>query len=268
MSLLINESYVNPDTSLWVSKVGDTISGNLTVDGTLAVDGPAQFFGGGAVKIANPSTLYLANTGQSQPGLLLYSDNAATPNGYAETNGTVYLGRVGAGNTANSTFVPSAPATNGDVLTVGGRITSTGILAGPSVTPFELITTPKVVSPVSTLPAEDIFTNDADYPTAIGETYEVAFSGRVFLRTGTPDPDDVVYVKITAGATYPGSIWVFPVFPEAVGVAGLGLYNHVIRVKSDLVLPSMTLSVGQILAGTSTAVYEAAVYTFTATRVA
>jgi len=268
MSLLGSQVFASSDTPCWISAQGGTVTGTLTVDGNLSVDGSAQFFGGGAVKIANPSTLYLANTGQSQSGLLLYSDNAGTPNGYAETNGTLYLGRVTAGNTANSTFVPSAPTTNGDVLTIGGRIASTGILQGPSVTPSEIINATKVITPVPTAPTTTAFAVDTPYPTVIGQTYEISAKGRILLASGTPAVDDVIYVTLTAGATYPGTVWIYPVFPSATNVNGIGLYDILTRVKSDQALPSITVSVSEVLGMGSTAVYQAALFSFSATRVA
>lgn len=194
MSLLVNQSYANPSTPLWLSSGGGTITGNLTIDGNLAVDGPAQFFGGHSVKIANPSTLYLANTGQSQAGALLYSDNAATPNGFIETNGTIYLGRIGASTTANTSFIPSAPTTNGDVLSVGGQILSA---AGKGITPLSSSTAstniPVGVS-TSLAPTPAI-------PITNGQTYDVQVNGYFAVPIGTtPAPLDKIEVLVSVGS--------------------------------------------------------------------
>jgi len=199
MSLLGTPVYANPTTPLWVSVGGDTIDGNLTVNGNLAVNGPAQFYGGHTVKIANPSTLYLANTGQSQAGALLYSDNAATPNGFVETNATIYLGRIGAGNTANTSFVPSAATTNGDVLSVGGQILSA---AGKGITPLSSSTAstniPLGVS-TSLAPSPAV-------PITSGQTYDVQVNGYFAVPVGTtPAPLDKMEVLVSVGSgTSPG----------------------------------------------------------------
>lgn len=201
MSLLGTQVYANPDTSCWVSVDGGTISGNLTIDGNLAVDGPAQFFGGHTVKIANPSTLYLANTGQSQSGLLMYSDNAATPNGYIETNGVVYLGRVGAGNTANTAFTPSAAGTDGDLLEVGGQILSA---PGGGITPLVSSTASTNVAVGG--PSIDLSPTPAIAITT-GLTYEIEVKGFVTIPLLTaPAAGDKFELIVSVGpGAFPGA---------------------------------------------------------------
>lgn len=199
MSLLGTPVYANSTTPLWVSVNGDTVDGNLTVNGNLAVNGPAQFFGGHTVKIANPSTLYLANTGQSQAGALLYSDNSATPNGFIETGATIYLGRITAGNTANTSFTPSAPTTNGDLLTVGGQILTA---AGKGITPLSSST-------ASTNIPVGVSTSLAPTPAIAitsGQTYDVQINGYFSVPIGTtPAALDKMEVLVSVGSgTSPG----------------------------------------------------------------
>lgn len=196
MSLLGNPVYANPSTPLWVSVAGDTIDGPLTVNGNFAVNGNAQFAGGTAVKIASPTVLYLSNPGQSQAGLYMYSDNAGTPNGFAETNATLYLGRVGANTTANTFFTPSAPTTNNDILRVGGQILSA---AGKGISPI-------VSSTASTSIPVGVSTSLAPTPAIAitsGQTYDIQVSGYFAVPLGTtPAPLDKMELIVSVG---PGS---------------------------------------------------------------
>ena len=153
MSLLINESYVNPNTPLWVSATGDTIDGDLTVNGNLAVTGNATFTGT-SVRIQSADKLYFTNAIGSSTGLLEYSDPTGV-NGSIETFGTLYFGRLLTGNTANTSFTPSAAGTNGDVLAVGGRITTApggGISPVSSPTALVNVTLGATVPMVPTTP--------------------------------------------------------------------------------------------------------------------
>jgi len=198
MSLLGTPVYANTSTPLWVSVNGGTVTGNLTVDGTLAVDGPAQFFGGHTVKIANPSTLYLANTGQSQAGALLYSDDAATPNGYVETNAVVYLGRIGAGNTANTAFTPSAAGTDGDLLEVGGQILTA---PGGGITP--LVSSTATTNITVGGPSIDLSPSPV-IPITTGLTYEIEVKGFVTIPLLTaPAAGDKFELIVSVG---PGAL--------------------------------------------------------------
>lgn len=201
MSLLGTPVYANTSTPLWVSVNGGAVSGNLTVDGNFAVDGNAQFSGGTAVKIASPTVLYLSNPGQSQAGLYMYSDNAATPNGYIETNASVYLGRIGAGNTANTAFTPSAPTTNGDLLAVGGQILTA---PGKGITP--LVSSTATTNVTVGGPTIDLSPTPT-IPITTGLTYEIEVKGYVSVPLLTvPAAGDKFELIVSVGpGAFPGA---------------------------------------------------------------
>lgn len=256
MSLLGTPVYANPSTPLWASAGGGTISGFTTFAQGLESDG--------VTRVASPLGLRLTAAPPNQVNVAgILAPDAAGQNLYFATNGIMYLGRNTAGNTANTTFTPAAPASNNDVLAVGGTISTK---AGASITPQSLINSGKSVAPVPNSPTITTITNDTAYPTVIGGQYDVSVKGRILLASGASDPDDTIQVILTAGSAYPGAIWNYVVYPSATGE--LGLFDIRTRVTSDAVLASMTVGLTAILAGASTAVYNASVLSFNATRVA
>jgi len=197
MSLLGNPVYANPSTPLWVSVAGDTIDGNLTVTGTLEANGPTIL--DGTVDVRNgASGVNFRNTTGTSLGLKVSTDALGT-NAYLETNGTLYLGRAGAGVTANTSFVPSAPTTNGDVLTVGGQILSA---AGKGITPTVSTTATTSIPvgvPTSLAPTPAIAITS-------GQTYDIQVSGYFTIPLGTtPAPLDKMELIVSVGpGTAPG----------------------------------------------------------------
>ena len=91
-----------------------TLSDNTTIDGTLAVRNGVIF-----------KDLTGTNT-----GLNVSTAGPAGTNGTIETNGTLYLGQLTAGTSANSYFTPSAAGNYSDVLILGGTL----IVTGPTAT--------------------------------------------------------------------------------------------------------------------------------------
>lgn len=201
MSLLGTPVYANASTPIWLSAGGDTIQGNLTVNGTLDVSGNADFQSpqvsvAGQLSLQGPNAkMSFQETGVGT-GMTLLSDTGQV-NGFIETNGTLYLGRLVAGNTANTTFTPSAPTTNGDVLTVGGRI---GTAAGGGITPIASSVPNTVIpfggsTPLSPVPA---------LPTLPTTWYDVQLTGLWSLPGSfTPAADDVADVTVAVEAGGP-----------------------------------------------------------------
>lgn len=183
MSLLANESYVNPTTPLWASATNGTIA-NLSVTETAD-------FQGTLVRIRATDKLYFTSSNGATTGMLEYTDNGT--NGFIETNGSIYLGRTLAGNTANTSFTPSAATTNADVLAVGGRISTA---PGGGITPLSSSTAstniPVGVS-TSLAPSPAI-------PISTGLTYDVQINGYFSIPIGTvPAALDKMEILVSLG---------------------------------------------------------------------
>jgi hypothetical protein len=262
MSLLGSQVFASSSTPCWLSTGGGEVEGSIAVRDTVAIV-PSIVSGTSALVLGPggapdyPYTSLIESTPVdvltslgSELSFYTRQNILATPPALAMTIDSTQNVTMSSGLTVTS---------NLDVL---------GLIQGPSMTPSEIINATKVITPIPTAPLSTAFAVDTPYPTVSGETYEISAKGRIFLDSGTPDPGDVIYVTLTAGATYPGTVWIYPVFPSAAGVSGIGLFDIFTRVKSDQALPSITVSVGQVLAGGSTAVYEASLYSFSATRVA
>jgi hypothetical protein len=206
MSLLINESYVNPTTPLWVSATGDTIKGDLIITGDLDVDGNTDLKGpqttveGQLAVLNSGSGIAFQDATVVATGMTLFTDTPAT-NGFIETNGTLYLGRFLAGNTANTSFTPSAPTTNGDVLAVGGRISSA---PGGGITPLSSSTASTNVAvgggTVSLSPSPVI-------PITTGLTYDIQVNGYFSIPLLTvPAVGDKMRILVSVGpGTFPSA---------------------------------------------------------------
>jgi len=187
MSLLGTPVYANPTTPLWVSAGGDTIDGNFTVNGSLIAKG--------SVEIENGATgIVFQNAAGNATGLKVSTDAAGT-NGAIETNGTLYLGRSGAGATANTSFVPSAPTTNGDVLSVGGRIvTAPGGGISPVSSPTPLVNVTLGGGPVTMVPSTPI-------PIVNTKWYDIQVSGYWTIPLlSAPAVGDKAEVFVAVGA--------------------------------------------------------------------
>lgn len=183
---------MNPTTPLWVSATGDTINGDLTVNGTTTLNGIVDFVGGGnPVRVRANTQLYFTNAGGNTTGMLQYTDNGT--NGFIQTNGSLYLGRTLSGTSANTVFTPSAPTTNGDVLAVGGRITTApGGGITPVSSPTALVNVP-LGSTVAMVPTNPI-------PIATGIWYDIQVSGYWTIPLGTaPAVGDKAEIFVAVG---------------------------------------------------------------------
>lgn len=191
MSLLGTQVYANTVTPLWVSAGGDTIDGNLTVNGNFVAAGNSADFTGTLVRIRAADKLYFTSANGATTGLLEYTDNGT--NGFIETNGSVYLGRTLAGTSANTVFTPSAPTTNGDVLAVGGRITTA---AGGGITPVSSPTALVNVPLGATVP----MVPTTPIPIATGTWYDIQVTGYWTIPLGTaPAVGDKAEIFIAVG---------------------------------------------------------------------
>ena len=109
MSALIRQSHADNDKPLWLSVNGGTAT-NLTVD-TLTVD------------CANGGSLEIEGNGGV--GLRLVSTNS-TPNGFIQTDNSIFFSKIGNVPPATSFFTPGGTP-NTDVLEVSGTIATKNI---------------------------------------------------------------------------------------------------------------------------------------------
>jgi hypothetical protein len=135
MSLLINESYANPATPLWVSATGGTIDGNVVINGNLQVvsSGP----GTGAIEcnelVANLdiqcSEYKFVGPGGTTSSFITTA-NPNTPTESMVLSSTQEIDFVKGSGAANTRLVLSAPGSNLDNLIVGGNVTMQSMSAG------------------------------------------------------------------------------------------------------------------------------------------
>ena len=255
MSLLGSQVYANPSSPCWLGTAGGTVAGTTVFTGAVECDN--------VLRVASPLGLRLTAAPPNQVNIGgIVAPDAGGANLFLATNGTMYLGRNTAGNTANTTFTPSAPATNNDILAVGGTVSTK---AGASITP-QTIATNKSVAPIPNSPTVTNITNDTAFPTVPGAVYDVSIKGRVLLASGVADPDDQVQVVVNNLQNYPGMSWIYVQYPSATG--SVGLFDIRTRIISDATMTSLTVGFSTILNGASTAVYNGTIFSFNATRVA
>jgi hypothetical protein len=203
MSLLITRDYANGSTPLWLPASGGTMSGNLTVNGTITA-----------------TSDIISETEVDAPSLRVIDSNAASKLILQNTGGftlvqstdAIKFTQLGTTN-GNTTFTPSVFGANTDALAVGGSITCA---IGPI--PTQIITSTKTVNPIAVSPAAPSqFGTDATVTSISGAEYDVQVTGTVYCVSGTPDPADYVVYNFTAGGSGTISAIVYP------GVANAGL---------------------------------------------
>ena len=140
MSLLINESYANPSTPLWVPVTGGVIDGNLQVNGNLGVDGTAR----ATLTITSLTGDVEASGSLKGQSVALRTPAGLPTNASISTNGVVPTIMTVASNEIDF-GLPATPANTkltmslppplgvGDVLTVGGRVEMQSMKAGPQM---------------------------------------------------------------------------------------------------------------------------------------
>jgi hypothetical protein len=114
MSLLGTPVYANPDTPIWVSANGDTITGDLIVTGTVEA---------GAVEVANGGAGYqIVGAGPSTVSVFQHLEGFS-PATYIRSNDPIVFSQIGAPS-GNTSLVQSVQGANADVLTVGGTVST------------------------------------------------------------------------------------------------------------------------------------------------
>jgi hypothetical protein len=212
MSLLIARDYANKGTPLWLPASGGTMSGNLTVDGTITA-----------------TSDIISETEVDAPSLRVIDSNAASKLILQNTGGftlvqstdAIKFTQLGTTN-GNTTFTPSVFGANTDALAVGGSITCA---IGPI--PTQIITSTKTVNPIAVSPAAPSqFGVDTSITSISGAEYDVQVTGTVFCVSGSPDPTDYIVYEFTCGGSGVISAILFPAAADAGlggnGVTGLG----------------------------------------------
>lgn len=178
MSLLANEVYANSSTPLWLSANNPVVSGTITA-------GSFTTTPGGNVRIIDAS-------GNIAMGLTSQSGNT-----YLQSGGPLKLGQPGQ-VTTNTTFTPSAPGANLDVLTVGGQINGGGITPVPSIVTTASISVGSSGAAITITPTTALVN---------GGVYDIQVSGYWSVPAGvtTPDPTDQIILTLQTGtAVSPG----------------------------------------------------------------
>lgn len=188
MSLLGTQVYANPTSPCWVSTAGGSISGALTVDGTLNVTG--------ASTLAN--TLFTTTAGAVvglgagvNVGLELRSDGV---DGNINSDGVIYFGREG--TVGGSTSITPGATPNTDVVVIGGRLTTApggGITPEVSLVPAPVLLTigggQVALVPNPVLP---IFNNN---------WYDIQVTGYWGIPIGSvPAVGDILSLRFSVGA--------------------------------------------------------------------
>jgi len=204
MSLLISRDYANSGTPLWLPASGGTMTGNLTVNGTITA-----------------TSDIISETEVDAPSLRVIDGSGATLMSFANIAGSnviqstapIKFTQLGTGS-GNTTLTLSAAGANTDNLTVGGTV---NCLIGP--VPTQVITSTKTVNPVAVSPAAPSqFGVDTSITSISGAEYDVQVTGTVFCVSGTPDPADYIVYEFTAGGSGTVDAIVFP----GAAAAGLG----------------------------------------------
>ena len=253
MSLLGTPVYANTDTPLWLSVGGDTINGNLTVNGTIQAS--LDIDAGGDMS-ANDITLQgsVVLPGTTNNALVTTDTTGAILNLVAETS--ITMGRDAI--TPNTTLVVSAPGSGLDAFT-------TNFLYAIGPVPTSLVTVPKTINPVPVSPAPaQAFLVDTSLPTLNGAIYEVQATGSFALAAGVADPDDALYFEVDAGTGL--SITTYTYYPSRPGQSANWSLRQ--RIVCNAAQPSLSVLTQVLRAGASTADYSATINYFSATRVA
>ena len=254
MSLLGTQVFANPATPLWLSASGDTINGDLIVDGDLTVEQVTTM----EAQLNANSDINLAGTlffGPPNGNVQAIAVDANGDNIFLQGEQAIKFGKLGQ-LTTNTTLTLSAPGSGLDNFT-------TNFLNAIGPVPTNLINLPKSVNPVPTTPAQ-AFLVDTPFPVVAQQVYDVQATGVLSLVSGTPDPDDAVQIQLDAGTGT--SITTYTYYPSGPGQSGDWAIRQ--RIVGNATQASLAVAVQKTLAGTSTAVYSAVLNYFSAVRVA
>ncbi len=204
MSLLIARDYANKGTPIWLPASGGTMTGNLTVNGTITATSDII----SETEVDAPSLRVIDGSGATLMALAQIAGNSVI-----QSTAPIKFTQLGTGS-GNTTLTQSVAGANTDLLAVGGTITA---LIGP--VPTQIITSTKTVNPIAVSPAAPSqFGVDTSITSISGAEYDVQVTGTVFCVSGTPDPADYIVVEFTAGGSGTVDAIVFP----GAAAAGLG----------------------------------------------
>ena len=293
MSLLINESYANSTTPLWIPASGNsTINGNFTVDGQLTVDG-------NVIKVKHDTTpaLTAANATASQNvGQADFQTESQVSGGFAAH---LRMGIDGATGLYGTGFIqaliPSTPIqasplvlqpNGGDVgigvlvpteaLDVSGNIALTGnvigsgtisapIISGATVLnpPFQCVPSPITIGSVGASPSPFAPTNV--FNCASNQEYDVCFRIQVGNFGNPPTAGDTLtcYLSCAGVPTYADKFsWQY-VFSGEAATTYIQVRD---RIFADATTP-MTLEIGKTVTNPATD-YVATLEQWDVTRIA
>lgn len=118
MSLLGSQVYANPDTPIWVSANGDTITGDLVVTGSITCTGPG-------INVVDDGNGFSVLSGGSTVETRIQHIQGIGPRTLFESADPIYFNQPGQVN-GNTNLQISAPLSQADLLTVGGDILVSG----------------------------------------------------------------------------------------------------------------------------------------------
>jgi hypothetical protein len=118
MSLLGSQVYANPDTPIWVSATGDTITGDLVVTGSITCTGPG-------INVVDDGNGFSVLSGGSTVETRIQHIQGIGPRTLFESADPIYFNQPGQVN-GNTNLQISAPLSQADLLTVGGNILVSG----------------------------------------------------------------------------------------------------------------------------------------------
>ena len=265
MSLLLNESFANNQTPLFLTtQGGGSVTGNLNLSGNLTVGGLTTLKG--IVETEDVVNMY-AGTAAPTPSLQLIP--TVGPAGMEiRTDGVIGFGVLNLATPPQTTLDTSATP-GGDVLTVGGAIIGT-TLAGIGPAPVSLINSTKTINPVPAIPTPaQGFPVDVNVPTAPGQEYDIMTRGLITLVSGTPSPQDYIVVTLDSGTSIStNAVWSYIFQPPGTGgVFTSDKWQVRDRIISDAVTATVFVSVQHAPFGGSTAVYSMSQFQFDLVRV-
>jgi hypothetical protein len=118
MSLLGSQVYANPDTPIWVSANGDTITGDLVVTGSITCTGPG-------INVVDDGNGFSVLSGGSTVETRIQHIQGIGPRTLFQSADPIYFTQPGQVN-GNTNLQVSAPLSQADLLTVGGDILVSG----------------------------------------------------------------------------------------------------------------------------------------------
>ena len=288
MSLLINESYANPTTPLWVPASGSsTITGNLTVDGQLTVDGNIV-----KVKFDTSPAISVPNATDSQNvGQLDLQTESTVAGGFAAhlrmgidgatgTYGTGFIQSVvptqgygplalqpDGGRVGINTITPNATLeVNGNILASGsGNVNAVNFIASGNVIcpPIQVLTAPQSTNVLASITN---YLPDNPINVLNGEEYDICCKVELAPTGAPPVAGDTITFWLSCDATPTWgdkSSWTWTI-PAPTGNVKFQLRDRMIANSST----TMTFGVDKQVTNPATMTFVATCEQWDVTRVA